>query len=690
VSVVQAAANPHRKPLAAIIIEASSSRRAVYTACTLAALFMNYLLGADMAWDTVNYQLYAGFSALNDRFGQDYFAAGPQSYFNPYAYVPFYALVKAGFSSFEISSVLAIIHSAILWLTYELAVCVAPASDRRLSNIYGLYAVALTLVNPILVQQIGSSYADIMTALPVLGGWLLLAHAVRAPGTARVLSAGLLLGIAVALKLTNVVHAIAGVAVLTMLPLVGRSRIRKWLTYLVSLGFGFAIASAPWSYRLLKMFGNPMFPLMNSVFRSPEFTTEPLRHYRFIPDSLANALWRPFSIVDPAPMLQEELTAPDVRYAVLAVLAGFLFLRVMWRRVGRSYIPAAQAELNGDVRVLAGLGCGLAADWILWLSGSGNGRYFLPMASVTAVVIAALVFRLFAARPKVRNYILVSILGIQIAQLCIGANNRWNPVPWGRQWLEVEVPEKLATEPSLYLTVGVQSNSFLAPYLASGSGMVNFSGGYALEPDGANGTRIIGLMQKYKSHVRVLWRPSQLEQDDNLKPNHLSVDDPLASFGLRVDNSDCARIIVHGLPPEPEFTIQSSTRTEPIRQKLSNTSYLTSCNVVQDSIVRSNETARRGQVDLVFDRLEDACPLLFQPRRLRTEHTGESWRRLYINTDLVAMISHGTLKFLNPVRGGKPTYLGLESEWEKAPLRLTCGRRDGHFFARELDLGEER
>jgi hypothetical protein len=49
----------------------------------------NYLLGKEMAWDMLNYHQYGSFGAVNDRFGQDYFAAGPRSYFNPYAYVPF-------------------------------------------------------------------------------------------------------------------------------------------------------------------------------------------------------------------------------------------------------------------------------------------------------------------------------------------------------------------------------------------------------------------------------------------------------------------------------------------------------------------------------------------------------------------------------------------------------------------------
>jgi hypothetical protein len=40
------------------------------------------------------------------------------------------------------------------------------------------------------------------------------------------------------------------------------------------------------------------------------------------------------------------------------------------------------------------------------------------------------------------------------------------------------------------------------------------------------------------------------------------------------------------------------------------------------------------------------------------------------------------------VRGEKPAYLGPESEREKASLHLNCGQRDGHIFARVLDLGE--
>jgi hypothetical protein len=661
------------------------SRLPIYLACTLLALVTNYLLGKDMAWDTLNYHFYAGFSAVNDRFAQDYFAAGPPSYFNPYAYVPFYALVRAGLSPLEISSALAAAHSVILWLTFELALCVCPSEDRRVRMTYGVCAVTMAFLNPILVQQLGSSFADITTAALVLAGWLLLARAVCAPRAAMIVCAGLLLGAATALKPTNAAHAIAGCTLLIMLPRNLYGRIRYGLGLALALGLGFAAVAAPWSYRLVQMFGNPMFPLMNDVFRSPEFTTEPLRHFRFIPESFADALWRPFAIANPVPLVQEELTAPDLRYAVLVVLIALLFVQWLRRRSAHPTTASAGTESAVSTRVLAALGCGLAADWVLWLSASGNGRYFLPMASIAAVVVVALIFRLFDSRPKVRNYVLAAVLGAQIIQFSFGANHRWSWVPWDREWLSIEVPGKLATEPNLYLTMGSQSNSFIAPFLAAGSGLVNFSGGYAFGPEGASGARIEALIRRHAPHLRVLWRGAEAE--DTASEHRYSVaDDALARFGLRVDASDCTTITAHGLPPDPRITFaDGSAPIKPIDRQPRDTSYLTTCHVVADDTDRSAQLVREHAVNIVFDRLEDACPALFQPLRPRTEHDGDIWRRLYVNTDLVALVGHGSVKFQNPLRGGPTVYVGLESDWAKAPLQLACGRRDASYFARVLD-----
>jgi hypothetical protein len=658
-------------------------RLPVYLACSVLALVINYILGKDMASDMLGYHLYAGFSAISDRLTQDYFAAGPQSYFNPYAYAPFYFLVSIGLSSLEISSILAAAHSVILWLTYELAVSVCPSDDRRQRLMFGLCAVALALINPVLLQEIGSTFADITTGELVLAGLVLLAHAVRTPSIARVICAALLLGVATALKLTNAVHAIAGFAVLIMLPQVPRGKIRYGVAYGISLGLGFAVVAAPWSYRLARMFGNPLFPLMNNVFRSPEFTLEPLRHFRFIPATVAEALWRPFAMIDPVTMVHAEFRAPDLRYAVLAVLVGVFFFCWMGRRRGPSSDQAVSSTDAASTRVLAAIGCALAVDWVVWLSASGNSRYFLPMANVSAVVIAALLFRLFAARPKARNYILAGIFGVQGIQLCMGADFRWNSVPWDDHWIRISVPAKLASEPNLYLTIGAQSNSFIAPYLASRAGLVNFSGGYALGPEGANGMRIKTLISRYAPHVRVLIRGERLYRDDERRsPNRTQIDNALEPFGLRVDQNDCATITVHGLPPDLEFTITTSTPAVPQSR---DTTYLVSCNVAPDKTDHSRDISTHQDADRVLDRLEDACPALFQPRRPRTEYNDSGGLRHYLNTDLSAWVSRGWVKFQQPSKGGGIVYLGHEDDWLRAPLRVSCGRRSGLFFAKVVD-----
>ena len=445
---------------------AIAGRWRVYLACVALALACNYVLGKDMAWDTLNYHLYLGFSALNDRFGQDYFAAGPLAYLNPYAYIPFYAMVRAGLPALAICSIFAAVHSIILWLSFELGVAVCPSKDGRTRVFAGSCAVALAFMNPILMQQIGSCFADITTAELALAGWLLLASAVRVPRTSRVLCAGLILGAASALKLSNALAAVSAFAMLIALPLGWRSKMRFGAICGIALCIGFVLVAAPWSYRLEREFGNPLFPMLNDIFRSPQFTTEPMVVYRFIPKSIGDALWRPIAMINPVAMVHEEFRAPDPRYAILVVLCILFIIRWVWRRLGQASASPRNPEMKDSTRVLAALGLALCLYWTLWLRTSGNGRYVLTMACVAAAVVVGMLFRFFESKPKVRNYILVFIFATQAVQLSVAAEYRWNGVRWGGPWFDVSVPDELKTGRNLYLTLGVQSNSFIAPFSA--------------------------------------------------------------------------------------------------------------------------------------------------------------------------------------------------------------------------------
>jgi hypothetical protein len=517
--------------------------------------------------------------------------------------------------------------------------------------------------------------ADITTAVLVLAGWLLLARVVRAPSLARTICAGVLCGLAAGLKLTNAMHAIAGVSVLMFLPASLRDRIRHGIAYGIALGLSVFVVLAPWSYRLQERFGNPLFPLFNSVFKSPEMITQGARTMRFIPETAGEFLWRPFAMIDPVTMVHVEMSAPDPRYALLLIVTGIFFCIRPWVR--RS-TPASRDDAHA-ARVLAAIGLGLALDWTFWLASSGNSRYFLPMSSVAAVVLVALLYRVLGTRTKARAYIIAGILGAQCVQLWMAADYRWNGTAWDDHWINVQVPQRLRSDRNLFLSIGAQSNSFVAPYLAADSGLINISGLYILGPDGANGARIAALIKRYAPNLRMLIPGQRIyAAGEHRAPTRVQIDEALAPFSLRVDEGDCATIAVRGLPPPLEFVPAGS---KPPAPQPRDTSYLLSCAVVPDDTDHSAQIPLHRSADLALDHLEDACPALFQPRRLRTEYIGDGGLRHYVATDLNAWVSHGSVKFRQPSVGGDIVFLGSESEWVKAPLELRCGRRNGRYFA---------
>jgi hypothetical protein len=683
-----------RPALAGLGRIASSPRLWTYLGCTVLALSVSVFLGKDMKWDTLEYHFYAGFSALNDRFGRDYFAAGSESYFNPYIYVPFYLLASSRLPAILDASILAILQSGILWLTYEIALQLVPTADGRARLIVGIGAALFAAANPILLNLFGSSYADVLTAELVLGGWLLLVRSVHAPSLRYALAAGVILGAASALKLTNSVHALCAAVILLFVPVRWPHRIRHLIVFGAALASSFVLVCLPWSLRLEQHFGNPLFPLLNGIFRSPQYPVAQMLDYRFIPDSLRAALWRPFAIAEPNFMVDDELQSPDIRYAVLLVAALFLAARWVWHRSRPGDRVDTHPSLSAHDRVLAAIGCGFLLDWVLWLTASGNGRYFIPMACIGGVLAISLLFRL-CRTTKLRAYALAALFAIQLLQLHFGTTYRRH-VPWdGNPWFEVRLPASLPRTPALYLSYGVLSNAFIVPFLPRGSGFVNIAGDYPLPPYGANGAAVAALIHRYSPHLWVLAR------DTGTRNKHVRVISGIAAatnalrpFGLAPVISQCVPIQV----PDEALQRPRSDKTRlagkygpsrPIRDRQvhkPDTGYLTACPVVPHAFDDARLARGERRANRVLDRLEDACPELFQPARALTQFYGDStdqiWSRRYLNTNLTAWVSRGWVQFVDPLRGGPASYIGPVKAFESTHLRIDCGRRGERYFAK--------
>jgi hypothetical protein len=476
---------------------------------------------------------------------------------------------------------------------------------------------------------------------------------------------------------------------LPFVPVTWRARLRLAALFALALGLGFLLVAVPWAIQLQRHFGNPVFPLLNGLFHSPQYTTGTTLDYRFIPDSLANALWRPFAIAAPAGMVDNEYPSPDIRYAVLLILGVWALFRWIGARsrILRSS-STSPARHPAGTRMIGALGCGFLLDWILWLTVSGNGRYFIAMACIGGVLVVVLTFRLLEARPRLRNYLIGAVMCVQVVQLALGAGYRVH-VPWdGGQWFEVSVPKSVAATSRLYFLFGNPSNAFLVPFLASGSAFVNVGGVYELGSEGPTGLRIRSLIQRYEPDIQVVTIDSRSNAGRSSGPPDLTlVDDELGRFGLRADRSDCSRIMVEDTAPTetligaPELSARDTSSRY--------VSYLATCRLVPSPMARIAFPDGERSADLVFDRLEEVCPRLFRPRHPQTRNFSDPhlqiWAREYPGTGLMVYVGSGgrvVLRAMN--RGGPPEDLGPEREWLTAAPRVECGRRDERYYVKVL------
>ena len=663
---------------------AAAPRWLVYVSSSLLVVLTSYHLGKAMTWDTMGYHVYAGFSALHDRFRQDYFAAGPQAYFNPYAYVPFYLLIRSSLTPLEDASVLALIQSAILWVTYELTVQMACSDTPKNRAIIGVLAVLLAFLNPVLINEFGSSYADVTTAELALAGWLLLITVVRAPSVVRVIWAALLLGVASGLKATNAVHAVSAAFLLPFIPAGWARKVGYSILYVLLVSVGFIFVSLPWSIHLERRFGNPVFPLLNGLFRSPQYATGTMLDHRFMPATLGAALVRPFEMVLPKPWIHFELSAPDIRYAILLALLVLFALRWLWYRVGTSRVLPNSSYPD---RVLAAVISAFSVDWALWLTASGNSRYFIPMACVAASLCFILIFRLLSAYPTIRNSLLATIFFVQFVQLSMGADYRYY-LPWNHgPWFTVSVPSNLKSRVDLYFLIGGQTNSYIIPDMPRDSGFVNLGGAYELGANDANGERIKALVRRYAPHLRAIWSDEDATAAQREHPGVFqAANDALEPFGLSVDTSRCETIVVHGV--HTVFRVESSARpgassTTPDPD----TKNLITCHVISDpsavALLPGERTA-----DIAFDHLEHACPALFQPGRpvdvvMGDRRTGYEFIRKYTGSEVHAWIARGVVRFAKLAPGGREQDVGSEAFWAETRPRVACGWQ-GRGFLRVL------
>ncbi|GAE52980.1 hypothetical protein XPR_1947 [Xanthomonas arboricola pv. pruni MAFF 301420] len=312
---------------------------AAVTAVVLLGALLSLGLGQDANWDLRNYHLYIGDAWAHDRLGVDLAPAQMQSYFSPLLDV-LHAWLMLQLPGPVAGLLLGGLHALVFVPVAAVAWRVLAGQARR-AQWAPLLAVA-GMCSAVFLSGLGGTMGDTASAIPVLAALALVlsaqaqaqqgAHAVH-----RWAIAGALIGLAVSLKLTNALYALA------LVPAVlcdgGRLRSRV-------LGLGvlsgvaalvLVLVAGPWYWQVWQHLGNPLFPQFNGVFKSPLAQPVSIADVRWLPRNLGEQLiwpllftFKPLRIGD----LGLVQAGWAVLYAVTLVAAGRGLLRRPVRQVG--------------------------------------------------------------------------------------------------------------------------------------------------------------------------------------------------------------------------------------------------------------------------------------------------------------------------------------------------------------------
>jgi hypothetical protein len=275
------------------------------------------------------------------------------------------------------------------------AAMVAALLNNLAGRLAALAGAAVLLASPIIYMESIGLFVENYLALTVFAASIAAWRYVTSPTARNLLLCAFMVGVAGAVKLLGLL-ILPPIAAVLLVKLVGA---RKWRHVAIGLGPGALVAllAAHWPYTLAWLdTGNPLFPLYNTIFKSPDGAlndwVNPLYHHPLTLSGLVKMnfesgpwleadgpAFAPFTLLTLLTLVMAGLAAPKpFRSSLFAASLAFFFL-------GAVYLFATALQQN-------------------YL------RYFVPALPMLAVVFGA-GFALISVGPAWLRWIAVAALG---------------------------------------------------------------------------------------------------------------------------------------------------------------------------------------------------------------------------------------------------------------------------------------
>jgi 4-amino-4-deoxy-L-arabinose transferase-like glycosyltransferase len=390
---------------------ASQFRFLLALVCVGAGL-LSVLLGPDNYWDLRYYHIYAPWAYLHHRYLYDIGPAQEQGFLNPTADFLLYGLISSPLNDFPrvVAFIMGAVHgiNAALLLAITCRVIRPPRAAERLTLRTAAWLMGVSGAG--FIGLLGTCSNDLTTSLFVLGSLLSLLKVNEGrlgraswPGFA---AAGLWVGVGLGLKYT-VAFVVPGLGVVAVLAALRKRTLAGLIVFGLAAAAGFLIFAAHHLFTLWSDFGNPLFPYMNQIFRSPYFEPTEIWDPRFIPDSFRKLMTFPFYWARINEYVVAEHPFRDWRAAIayVALIIGVLGLAAGWLRK-RDRARDVLAQTPG-----LGLVCAfVVVSYFSWALEFGYYRYAIPLEMLTGVITMGVLIWLLEDR--LRMAVAVAVLGI--------------------------------------------------------------------------------------------------------------------------------------------------------------------------------------------------------------------------------------------------------------------------------------
>ncbi len=350
--------------------------------------FLSVHFGKELCWDLANYHYYNPFAFLHHRETLDYWPSSfVHQYFSPTLDLMSYFLINT-FSPQTTVFLLGSLHGINFWLLFLIARCFL--SSPRLF-FPALLLSALGMYGPTALSGIGSFQGDNTISIFILSFVLLYIKQFQfyfknnSLNYSLIFFAGILLGIGTGLKLTAGIFVLGGFFSCLCMPLPWRIRCKIIFTSGLAVMLGVMISAGYWMDMLWQQHHNPVFPLLNQIFHSPDFPATNWRDPRFLPHGILQTLFFPFYF--------SWAGQPDTYFRDFRFAFAYVFWVILGISAGWNILRKKNWQIENKIEFWLLLF--FLFSYVIWQYYFSILRYAVTLEMLAPLIICLLVMRIF-------------------------------------------------------------------------------------------------------------------------------------------------------------------------------------------------------------------------------------------------------------------------------------------------------